>query len=100
VDRRFNGTASDLPECGLVDECGDVAGIDTPLTSVNLGGSLEALHNAVPLAEMAVEKGATSILVPVSARKQMIALSDDMAAKIDVQFYADPREALLKALAE
>ena len=30
----------------------------------------------------------------------MIALSDDMAAKIDVQFYADPREALLKALAE
>jgi ATP-dependent Lon protease len=67
---------------------------------LNLGGSLEPLHNAVTLAEMAVEKGATSILVPVSARKQMIALSDDMATKIDVQYYADPREALLKALAE
>jgi len=67
---------------------------------LNLGGSLEPLHNAVTLAEMAIEKGATSILVPVSARKQMIALSDDMATKIDVQFYADPREALLKALAE
>jgi ATP-dependent Lon protease len=67
---------------------------------LNLGGSLEPLHNAVTLAEMAIEKGATSILVPVSARKQMIALSDDMATKIDVQFYADPREALLKTLAE
>ena len=67
---------------------------------LNLGGSLEPIHNAVTLAEMAVEKGATSLLVPVSARKQMFSLSDDLATKIDVQFYADAREALLKALAE
>jgi ATP-dependent Lon protease len=67
---------------------------------LNLGGSLEPIHNAVTLAEMAIEKGATTLLVPVSARKQMFSLSDDMATKIDVQFFSDLREALLKALAE
>ena len=36
--------------------------------------------------------------MPVSSRKQLFELSDDMATKIDVQFYAEAREALLKAL--
>jgi ATP-dependent Lon protease len=67
---------------------------------VNLGGSIEALHNPVSLAEIAVEKGAKAILVPVSCRKQMIELSDDMATKLDVEFYQDARDALLKSLAE
>ena len=40
------------------------------------------------------------ILMPVSARKQLFDLSDDMATKIDMQFYADAREALLKALCD
>ncbi len=34
--------------------------------------------------------------MPVSARKQLFDLSDDMATKIDIQFYTDSREALLK----
>jgi ATP-dependent Lon protease len=38
--------------------------------------------------------------MPVSARKQLFDLSDDMATKITVQFYADAREALLKALGD
>ena len=67
---------------------------------VNLGGSIEPVHNAVTLAEIAVEKGATSLLMPVTARKQLLELSDDMATKIDVQYYSDPRDALLKALVE
>ena len=46
------------------------------------------------------EKGATSLLMPVSARKQLFDLSDDMATKITIQFYSDPREALLKALGD
>jgi ATP-dependent Lon protease len=36
--------------------------------------------------------------MPVSSRKQLYDLSDDMATKVDIQFYADVREALLKAL--
>jgi len=67
---------------------------------INLGGSIEPIHNPVTIAEIAVEKGATALLMPVSCRRQLIDLSDDMATKIDVQFYSDMSDALLKALVE
>jgi len=38
--------------------------------------------------------------MPVSARRQLFGLSGDMATKVDIQFYADAREALVKALPE
>src|SRR5262249_42861117 len=52
-----------------------------------LGGSVSPVHNAVSVVERGVEKGASLILMPVSARKQLFELSDDMATRIDVQFY-------------
>ncbi len=67
---------------------------------INLGGSVETLHNPVTLAEIAVEKGATALLMPVSCRRQLFDLSDDMATRIDIQFYSDARDALLKAIVE
>lgn len=67
---------------------------------INLGGSIEPVHNPVTIAEIAVEKGATALLVPVACRRQLIDLSDDMATKIDIQFYSDARDALLKAMVE
>ena len=67
---------------------------------INLGGSIEPIHNSVTIAEIAVEKGATSLLMPVACRRQLVDLSDDMATKIDIQFYSDARDALLKAMAE
>jgi ATP-dependent Lon protease len=67
---------------------------------INLGGSVEPIYNAVSLAEMAVEKGAAALLMPVAARRQLYDLSDDMATRIDIQFYSDARDALLKALVQ
>lgn len=67
---------------------------------VTLGGTIEPIHNAVTLAEMAVEKGAKSLLLPVTCRRQLFDLSDDMATKLDVEFYQDGRDALLKALVD
>lgn len=67
---------------------------------INLGGSIEPVHNAVTIAEIALEKGATALLMPVSCRRQLVDLSDDMATKIDIQFYSDAKDALLKAMAE
>ena len=67
---------------------------------INLGGSIEPVVNPVTIAEIAVEKGATSLLLPVSCRRQLLDLSDDMATRIDVQFYLDARDVLLKALAD
>jgi ATP-dependent Lon protease len=67
---------------------------------INLGGSIEPVHNAVSIAEIAVEKGATALLMPISCRRDLFDLSDDMATKVDIQFYSDARDALLKAIAE
>jgi len=67
---------------------------------INLGGSIEPIAKPVTLAELAVEKGATALLMPVSCRRQLLDLSDDMATKIDIQFYSDARDALLKAIVE
>ncbi|MCH8474956.1 MAG: protease Lon-related BREX system protein BrxL [Opitutales bacterium] len=67
---------------------------------INLGGSIEPVHNAVEMVEIAVEKGATAILMPVNCRKQLFDLSDDMATKVDIQFYRDAQDALLKSISE
>jgi ATP-dependent Lon protease len=67
---------------------------------INLGGSVEPVHNPVTIAEIAVEKGASALLMPVACRRQLFDLSDDMATKIDIQFYSDARDALIKAMVE
>ena len=67
---------------------------------INLGGSIEPIHNAVNIAELAVEKGASALLMPVICRRQLYELSDDMATKVDIQFYQDARDGLLKAIVE
>ncbi len=67
---------------------------------LNLGGSIEPVYNAVALAELAVEHGARALLMPVSCRRQLIDLSDDMATRLDIEFYQDVRDALLKALTD
>lgn len=65
---------------------------------INLGGGLDPVHDAVGMAELAVEKGADTLLMPISARKQLNDLSDEMATKLTILYYSDAREALLKAL--
>ena len=38
---------------------------------LNLGGSVEPIYNAVSVVELAADKGAQRILMPISARKQV-----------------------------
>lgn len=51
------------------------------------------------LAELASDKGASVLLMPVSARKQLFNLPDDLATKLDIPCYTDSKEALVKSLA-
>jgi len=67
---------------------------------LNLGGSIDNVYNAVNIVELAVEKGATIILVPINARKQLNDLSDDMITKISILYYNDLKDCLLKAILE
>ena len=103
LDNDRTGTAIGLPAlmalCSGLLEKSTKGGLIV-VGALNLGGSVEPLTNAVAIVEAAVEKGADTVLMPVSARKQLFDLSDDMATRINVQFYSDTPDALLKALLE
>ena len=68
--------------------------------SLNLGGSVELIPNAVSVAETAIEKQATTLLMPVAARRQLFDLPDELATKIKIEFYSDPQDAVFKAMME
>lgn len=61
---------------------------------------MDPVYNAVDVAELAVEKGASTLLIPISARRQLYDLSDEMAMKLTITYFGDAREALIKALAD
>ena len=67
---------------------------------LTVGGSIEPVHNALDLAELAAEKGAQILLLPIASRRQLNDMSDDLAARLAIIYYIDGRDALLKALAE
>ena len=68
--------------------------------SLNLGGSVEKLISPVDLVESAIEKGAQTLLLPISSRKELNKLDDDKATRINIRFYSTPPDALFKALLE
>lgn len=98
-DGRGLGVGVLLALCGALLEKSLKGGLIV-VGQVNLGGSIDPVYNALAVAELAVEKGATSLLIPVSARKQLFDLPDDMVTKVDIQYYGNPSEALLKALGD
>jgi len=65
---------------------------------LNLGGSVEPVHNPIEVMELAMEKGAGAVLLPVSCRRALVDLSDDVATKVQAAFYLDATDALRKAL--
>ncbi len=67
---------------------------------VNLGGSIDPIHNPIDVVELALEKGAAAVLMPVSCRRPLVDLSDDVATKIQVFYYSDAADALRKAVHE
>jgi ATP-dependent Lon protease len=66
--------------------------------SLNLGGSIEMIPNPVAIAEIAIEKQATTLLMPVAARRQLNDLPDDLWTKISIDFYKDAQDAFFKCL--
>ncbi len=91
------GMAVLIALCSAILEKGTKGGL-VIVGQLNLGGSIDMVYNAVNLAELSVEKGATTILIPLNARKQLNELSDDMITKINIQYYTDLKDCLIKAL--
>jgi ATP-dependent Lon protease len=65
---------------------------------LNLGGSVEMITNPMAIAELAVDKQAATLLMPVSARRALNDLPDDLWTKINIEFYKDPTDGVFKAL--
>jgi ATP-dependent Lon protease len=58
---------------------------------LNLGGSVELVHNPIEVMELAMEKGAGMVLLPVSCRRALVDLSDDVTTRVQSFFYLDAR---------
>jgi ATP-dependent Lon protease len=89
----------------MVALCGSLLGKNTRggtiiVGTLNLGGSIEIVPNAVSIAELAIDKQAQTLLMPVSARRQLNELPDDLWTRISIEFYKDAADAVFKALVE
>jgi len=89
----------------LVALCGSLLGRNTRggtivVGSLNLGGSIEMVTNPVRIAELAVDKQAQTLLMPVACRRQLAELPDDMWTRISIEFYKDSNDAVFKALVD
>ena len=103
MDADKSGTGLALPV--LVSLCGALLGRNTRggtivVGALNLGGSVEMIPNAVAVAELAVDKQAQTLLMPVAARRQLNDLPDELWTKIKIEFYKDAADAVFKALVE
>ncbi len=84
MDSDKSGTGVGVPV--LVALCGGLLGRNTRggtivVGALNLGGSIEMIPNAVRIAELAIDKQAQTLLMPVSARRQLNDLPDDLWTK-------------------
>jgi ATP-dependent Lon protease len=89
----------------LVALCGALRGRNTRggtivVGALNLGGSIEMIPNAVRIAELAVDKQAQTLLMPVAVRRQLNDLPDELWTKINIEFYKDASDAVFKSLVE
>jgi ATP-dependent Lon protease len=103
MDSDKTGAGLGLPV--LVSLCGALLGKNTRggtiiVGALNLGGSIEPLHNALGIAELAVDKRAQTLLMPVAARRQLNDLPDELWTKINIEFYKDASDAVFKSLVE
>ena len=103
IDADRSGTGLALPV--LVSLCGALLAKNTRggtilVGALNLGGSIELIPNAVQIAELAIDKQAQTLLMPVAARRQLNDLPDDLWTRISIEFYKDAADAVFKALVE
>jgi ATP-dependent Lon protease len=103
MDADKSGAGLGLPV--VVALCGALLGRNTRGSTIvvgalNLGGSVEMVANAVRIAELAIDKQAQTLLMPVSARRQLNDLPDDLWTRISIDFYKDTADAVFKALVE
>jgi ATP-dependent Lon protease len=101
IDADKSGTGMGLPV--LVALCGSLLVRNTRggtiiAGALNLGGSIDMIPRRS--AELAIDKQAQTLLMPVSTRRQLNDLPDDLWTKVSIEFYKDATDAVFKALTD
>jgi len=65
---------------------------------MSLGGSIVPVQDIAPTLQMAFDSGAKKILLPMASVKDIPTIPGELFAKFQTSFYADPVDAVFKAL--
>jgi ATP-dependent Lon protease len=68
------------------------------LGSMSLGGNIVAVENLAESLQVAFDSGAKRILLPMASVKDIPTIPGELFAKFQTSFYADPTDAVFKAL--
>lgn len=68
------------------------------LGNMSLGGSIVPVQNLAEILQMAFDSGAKKILIPTSSVVDIPSVPGELFAKFQTSFYADPIDAVFKAL--
>jgi len=66
--------------------------------NMSLGGSIVPVEDIAPTLQMAFDSGAKRILLPMASVKDIPTIPGELFAKFQTSFYADPVDAVFKAL--
>jgi ATP-dependent Lon protease len=68
------------------------------LGSMSLGGSIIPVQNLAETLQVAFDSGAKRILLPMASVRDIPSVPGELFAKFQTSFYADPKDAVFKAL--
>jgi ATP-dependent Lon protease len=68
------------------------------LGNMSLGGNVVPVEDIATTLQMAFDSGAKRILLPMASVKDIPAIPGELFAKFQTSFYADPVDAVFKAL--
>jgi ATP-dependent Lon protease len=68
------------------------------LGSMSLGGSIVPVQNLAESLQVAFDAGAKRILLPMASVTDIPSIPGELFAKFQTSFYADPKDAVFKAL--
>jgi ATP-dependent Lon protease len=68
------------------------------LGSMSLGGNIIPVENLAESLQVAFDAGAKRILLPMASVRDIPTIPGELFAKFQTSFYADPRDAVFKAL--
>lgn len=97
------GSPEDLSLSVLISLCS--AALKKPVISqlailggMSIGGTINKIEELANVLQVAHDAGATKILLPSNAKKQIVDVPDDLFVKFQIIFYNSPEDAVFKAL--